>query len=471
MRKRMTGVLQENVLALLLYDTDYNDLLRNALSYELFETDAYRDIAQAALDFSNQFKEPIKDHIADVKEPVLEAGDSKARWYSKQLRMLRELYPELNKEYVIGELRKFIELQNTKIAVVDASQALERDDADEARSILSRVTTDNAMTLFDPGTRLSDRSKALSFLRAGPAALYKLGIDIFDHYDVVPARQEMGVLIAPPKRGKTMWLIYNGKKALQQRLKVLHISLEMSEERIMQRYVQALFSITKRQATLQYPEFRRTRDGEIEIEMSEALERPALTDPEIAKILNKRLDRTRISENLIVKAFPSGTLTIKSLNAYLDMLASTERFHPDLLIIDYPDLFKISAHNRREELGRIFVECRGIAAERKCALQTVTQGNRESASAKLVTTEHVAEDWSKIATADYVYTYNQTEQEKAVNLARLFVAAARNDTDNCIVAISQAYEMGQFVMSATTMVGEEYWHEVESMDVAQTADQ
>jgi replicative DNA helicase len=122
-----------------------------------------------------------------------------------------------------------------------------------------------------------------------------------------------------------------------------------------------------------------------------------------------------------------------------------------VLIVDYGDLMQISREHLRVDTGRAFVELRGIAMQRNMALVTATQGNRQSANARVVNHTHVAEDWSKIATADTVCTYSQTAEEKKIGLARILVSAARDARDQYLTLISQSYDTGQFCLDSIYM--------------------
>jgi hypothetical protein len=90
------------------------------------------------------------------------------------------------------------------------------------------------------------------------------------------------------------------------------------------------------------------------------------------------------------------------------------------------------------------------------ALAVPTQSNRAGSGVKFVGRKNVAEAYSKIADADVVLTYSQTDLEKKLHLARLSVVAGRNDEDNITVVLSQNYAMGQYVVDSILM-NSDYW--------------
>lgn len=248
-----------------------------------------------------------------------------------------------------------------------------------------------------------------------------------------------------------------GKHCMIQRKKVLHVTLEMSEARTAQRYVQALFSISKREANVRTTRFVTDNLGRLIDFEEDQLNRPTLMDPGIRDFISKKLESQRKRRApLIIKQFPTGALTVTMLKAYLDGLERFQKFVPDVVIIDYPDLMKLDSDNLRISTGQIYKDLRGIAVERNLAMVVASQGNREAATAKMVTDSMIAEDYSKIATSDNVLTYTQTEEEKKLGLARLYVANGRNDEDKFVVLVSQSYAIGQFCLSSTYMHSD-YW--------------
>jgi len=130
-------------------------------------------------------------------------------------------------------------------------------------------------------------------------------------------------------------------------------------------------------------------------------------------------------------------------------------------IIDYPDLMAYDPKYKRESLGKIYEQLRGMAVERNMAVCAYSQSNRLGMAAKLIDMGKVAEDFSKTMTADTIITYNQTDAEYKLGLARLFVAKAREDEKHFQVLISQSYAMAQFAIDSVRMVDSVYWPLVE----------
>lgn len=466
--ERMSGALQENVLTVLCFRQDVAKAIRPALDPSLFESRIFQDIASQAIAFLDQYGACIGEHLPDVFEGVLQGDDSrKAALYKRTFDALHASAAGVNAEYVQSQLSKFVHLQGLKKAILEAVDEIEAGRVDKAEVVLESGLKKRSVS-FDAGTFLADTSKSLQFLNTEDDG-FPMGIEALDREGVMPARKTLFLFIAPAKKGKSWFLTHVGKFALLQRLRVLVVTLEMSEERYAQRFVQSLFSISKREALVALPKIRRDEHGHFVGIDTARLERPTLADPGIRKYIEDSItEKLGNKPPLVIKAFPTGALTVTQYKAYLDTLERLHNFVPDVVLFDYPDLMQVDSDKLRVSLSSVFKELRGVAVERNHALVAPTQGNRESATARTTSDVHVAEDYSKIATADVVVTYSQTAEEKRLGLARLFVSNARNDADKFQVLVSQAYAVGQFALDSVRMGGD-YWTRVGALTAEEGA--
>ena len=154
--ERLSGAMQENVLTLLCFDDQRAKLLRSSLKPSLFESAVFRDIAAQAMDFIDQFNEPIKDHLPDTLEHILNGDDSrKALSYKKTIENLFVAKDGINGDYVIGQLNKFVRQQNMKSAIVKAVEAIEDGRIDEAEVEIQKGLNAQLVS-FDLGTNIGD---------------------------------------------------------------------------------------------------------------------------------------------------------------------------------------------------------------------------------------------------------------------------------------------------------------------------
>ncbi len=461
MSEQFTNALQENILILLCF-SDEVKMLSNVVTVDLFESSIYRDIANVAIDFYREFQKPIAEHLPDVLQYQLES--SKGELFKHVLEAIFQSKDSINKNYVMKQLEKFVRQQKLKQTVKDAADKILDGNLDEAEHVFDKYRK-TVLKQFDIGTKLSDTVKSLRFLKDEVQG-HHTGIKLLDELGICPAPKELFVFVSLPGYGKSWFFIHIGKFALLQRKKVLHITLEMSEENVCKRYIQSLFNISKYALeTHTIPVFSRSDDGILSsIDFKEIRKKTlGLTDDGIEKTIHSKLKKLK-NPQVIIKEFPTGSLTMKTLNAYLDNLEASIKFIPDIIVVDYADLMNIDASNVRVATGRIYQELRGLAVERNLAVVTASQANRGAEGIKWITRKQLAEDYSKVAIADNLITFNQTQAEYKLKLARLFVDKGRNDRSGDAILISQNYALGQFCMDSIKM-NNDYWNTLPQGDL------
>lgn len=460
-QSRLTGALQENILTLLCFDDEAAKVIRASVTPSLFESKVYREVAGIALDFVDQFGVAVKEHLPDHLEDLLNGEDKrKAASYQKLVDNLFMAKDGINSEYVMSQLSAFVRQQNLKSAVIKAVEAIEDGRIDLAEVELQKGLK-SQVTSFSGGLNLSSADDVMSILDMPEEEGFDLGIEALDRRGVIPRRKELFMFLAPRGKGKSWWITHCAKMGLLQRWSGLIVSLEMSERRYAGRMLQSFFSISKREASVRIPILVKDQ-GALQSLMYEQIDRMTLQDPDLRTKLSSRAKREfRRRPPFIIKEFPTKSLTIDGLEAYLDGLERHHKFTPDFIAIDYPDLMAMDSDNLRIELGDVMAKLRGIGVQRNAAIIAVTQGNRIAETAKVVTGDMVAEDISKLAIADNLITYSQTNIEKQLGLARLFGAKARNEESGFTALITQAYGIGQFALDSVEIHGDDYWELVD----------
>lgn len=463
MADKLTTSLQESVLTLLCMNEDEGAIAAGLVDLELFEP-PYDDIAARALAYRAKYgKPPGNAHLDDLFDHILADHKNKRhKLYQQVLGNILEQADGLNAPYVLSRVNEFTDAQNLKAAIIEAGQKYQagiEPDVAEVKNILHKAITLRAEPM-DSGTFLSDKKRILGFINPDSNPAYALGIPELDRRGLGPTPGEALGFMAPMKRGKTWFCIHAGTMGIMQNANVLHISLEMGDERIMPRYLQRLMAIAKRKEEFEITRFELDKLKRISGFIRES-QRPelAFSDPDIQKKIGRKMDQwgDRLGRKLVVKSFPTSTLTMGQLEAYMNGLEATHGFIPNMLILDYPKLTKLDdRQDLRIALGRRMEELRGICVKRNLAGIFPFQSNREGEGAKLITSAHTGEDYSLGQTVDLLITYNQTKMEKELGLARLLVAAGRNEEDGFQVAITQNYRTGQFVMQSAYLPTD-YW--------------
>jgi hypothetical protein len=456
MPTQLEGSLEENVLTLLAYNEIHAFELALQIESGIFSTQIYRTIADVTLKHIGQFNTPPRAHLYDLLESKLRRGDE-GILLRKTLDQMRSLEAELQPVYVLDQLSAFIETRRLSMALEAASDALAAGRLDEARELLSE-TQPYASTAN--GLWFDDAEAVLGFMDKRDEDRFLTGIDELDNRGICPVRKRFMLLLAPPKRGKSWFLIKIAKSAIQYRKSVLHITLENSKEETAQRYVQTMFSLTEKQVPPKaVVKFIRATDSRVIQDIRAELPKDAAGKIKGAESLEstgrikltKKLAAFKKRARLRIEEFPAGVLSVAMLNSLLDRLDKLDNFKPDLIIIDAPYLMQVDPKNKRIELGQLFINLKGLAAQRNVAIVGVHQVGRSGSTARVVHSTDIAEDYSAIMTVDCVITYSATPTERKSGLARLLVEACRYAADGFMIMITQNYPTGQFCLDSAYM--------------------
>jgi KaiC/GvpD/RAD55 family RecA-like ATPase len=453
MSDQLPGALEENVLTALIWRDDIAHAVMLEVEPELFSTPEYKRIAALAIDHIERFGGPPGIHIYDKLEDLLRRSSSEAKITKRTLDQTEKLRHDLKPDFVIDSLHQFIDIRRMMNSIEAATDALDKGNLDVARQLLY---THPVMQANTPSIWLHDPEQSLAFLNHSASEFFSSGIEALDNLGIRPDRGELLLFIAPKGMGKSWFLVNIGKHGIKHGKNVVHITCEMSAQKTALRYIMAVFAMTSDETrTLQIRRFNKDRHGRMTSEngiyFSEVV-RQAAVEANRADLVRKVKTLGRRGR-LLIKEFPSATLTVGGLQAYLQSIEHTDKFVPDIIILDYINEMEINPGKGelRFALSRTIRQLRGLAKTRNAAFVTATQGTRKSAEATTVTATMVAEDWGMVTAADIVLTLSRTTQETAMGLARVMVAYARDKADKFIAMISQSYKSGQFCIDSVIM--------------------
>ena len=140
-----------------------------------------------------------------------------------------------------------------------------------------------------------------------------------------------------------------------------------------------------------------------------------------------------VQGSLVIKEYPTKTASTNTIRTHLEKLKKRNQ-KIDMIIVDYADLLRCTKNFRekRDELGSIYEELRGIAQENKCPLWTASQTNRTGLNAEVITMESISEAFNKCFVADFICSISRTIKDKNANTARLYIAKNRNGPDGLV---------------------------------------
>ena len=230
--------------------------------------------------------------------------------------------------------------------------------------------------------------------------------------------KELAMVIAPPGVGKSLWLVNQAIQSMMEGRKVLYVSLEMSEDKIAQRFDSVATLIPQGQL----------KNASSQLKVGERL-----------SIFQNNFPDSK----LVIKEFPTGTANVNSLRALMVQLHNYEDFTPDVIIVDYLELLRPVRENQHEYQAqqRIAEELRGLAMETQVLLWTATQTNRQGRSVKIITDAELGDSYGKIRTCDFAVSLNQSEQEFDEGRMRAYVVKSRNGRPRFTVPMTIDYNI------------------------------
>ena len=347
-----------------------------------------------------------------------------------------EVVKEQAKEYLLGVLKdssivedcdyvketslEFCKKQKLKEAMMKSVKLLNRSSFDEISTVINEALKLGNDNDFGHDYKL-DFEERFKFKQRNPITTGWKEIDAICKDGL--GSGEMGVVIAPTGAGKSMALVHLGAEAVKWGKTVIHYSLEMSDTSIAGRYDSCITG-------LKLNEMFHFKD----------------------QIFEKIKD---IEGNVIIKEYPTKSATTATIKNHLEKVKS-KGMKIDMIIVDYADLLRPIGNNRlsekRHDLESIYEELRGIAQVHECPIWTASQTNRSGINAEVVTMEAISESFNKCFVADFIFSLSRTQEDRATNKGRIYVAKNRNGPDNIIYPIRMdASNVSIEVLSLGTM--------------------
>lgn len=240
--------------------------------------------------------------------------------------------------------------------------------------------------------------------------------------------KEFYLLLAPPKRGKSMALYWFANVATWHGFNVALFSCENGIQVIEDRI-----------------------DGmNTKVEIKQLLKN---IDPVYAK-LKARKPPGRLS----IFEYPAGTLTCSEIDRQLIQLESEHGIKVNFLIVDYLDIMKPGQKrdDRLVEEGEIGIGLRALATKFSIPVLSATQVNRAGSDKLMITGKDVRGTWDKIATADTVISFSASAKELQEQKLRIHFSESRNNESKTLL-VGTSYQLGTFYASfiKEEVIGEE----------------
>jgi len=416
-----SSAIQKKIVAMLMIES--TSMLNNmdVIRPELFDHAALRDIVALLFKFYQKYRrQPTLEEVATEFEDLLA---NSPRLPEEEYRAVFAAVLEQadgNFDYVRDKVVAFARHQAVQNAIAGAADKLKKHKSyesilDDVRSALAIGEAAQDLGKFhhhDLESRIARRAEGLT--RRDTAI--STGIRSLDNIlGGGLGAGELGIIMGPMKRGKTMFSVNMAYGAMKNGNRVLHVIMEGSEERLQVLYDARISGIKKEDVV------RRENSDTVRAEVERFYGSPGV-------------------ERLNVKHYSAQSCSPMAIETHLRKLQTFHSFEPLLIIVDYLGLMvsnhKAIANSGDKYLmyGQITKELLGLAQRGGHAVWLLHQSTRGSKSKKTVDLEDSADSIEPMRDADLILTLNQAEDQLQTDSAnitklRIFVAGGREVAD------------------------------------------
>jgi archaellum biogenesis ATPase FlaH len=398
---------QVKVIAAMFTDRTFLQQIADIIQADYFESEANSWILEVVLGHFRTYKTPPTKDVLKVKVTEIDHDVLKVA----VVEQLKEVFRYMESDdlsFVKDEILKFCKNQEIKHAIMDSVNLLKNGNYDEIKTKI-----DSAMKA-GADTNIGHEYKSQVALRYNEAARHTIttGWDVVDDLmDGGLAPGELGVVMAPAGIGKSWLLINIGANAIRNGKNVVHFTLELNENYVGQRYDSVITGIPAQNL--------KNHQEDIENKMS------------------------RISGELVIKYYPTKSVGIMALKAHIEKSSMLNKA-PDLVIVDYADLLKVSAKDKHEALEELYEELRGMAGEYGVPVWTATQAGRAALEDDIIEADKIAASYGKVMVSDFIMSLSRKVQDKLSGTGRVHIVKNRFGPDGMTLPSKINTNNGQF---------------------------
>ena len=385
---------QSKIIASLMSDVKFIQTISDILEPDMFDSDSDKWLVKNIREYFYEYKkqptlEVVKFKIDEIDNDVLKSG------VVEKLRDVWKNIEATDLEFVQSETLDFCKNQTLKNAILESVELLENKNYDGIKSIIDDAM--KAGTTRDLGHDYVPSLEAR--LEESARITVKTPWDVInDITDGGLGPGELGVVVAPAGIGKSWTLQALGSEVIKKGKTVVHYSLELNENYVGLRYDSIFSGVTT--ANIKYHK------------------------EEVQKQISK------LPGKLLIKYFPTKAASVQTLGSHLKQI-ELSGVDIDMVIVDYADILMPTGNfkEKRHAIGNIYEDLRGLAGELEIPIWTASQANRSALEEDVIGADKVAEDYSKVMTADFVMSMSRKVEDKIANTGRFHVIKNRFGID------------------------------------------
>lgn len=443
-REPITQHLIDSIVYLSITDNDFAGAVRAALPAELFSSSLVERILTLCQSYYDQHREAPQEHFQDEFARLLRSvPEEDHKLFVDYADRVQKMRPP-NRKYVMSRVNNFIRSRALEDTAIEVARLTERGEYDQAESRMYEA--------LHAGLRLENIG--LDFLRdkfpmkrrlSYSEPLVGTGWKTLDRQIDGGLHRGRFLVILGKYKGKKTWALCNiGQRAVLKGLVVVHLTHEMSEGEIEQRYDQMFGSLVcsrgAEEVNIPYYDDEAHEIKMNRIKCSSVFDRAA--------VLEARRNVRRFGGRLLIKKYPMGTCSMQEVDRYLNYLECFEGIIPDVLLNDYADIMAPVDPRKqlRDQINETYIWHKRIADERNILVVTASQATRQAIEKERFSIKDFAEDIRKIGNCDLAIGVCQSPTQAEQGICRAVLLASRNTKDVGIeTSFGSALEIGRLV--------------------------
>ena len=399
---------QSKIIASLLRDIKFIQTISDILNPSMFDSDSNSWLIKSIKDYYIQYKkqptlEVLKYQIDEIDDDILKSG------VVDKLRDVWKNIEATDLEFVQEQTLDFCKNQTLKSAILQSVDLLENRNYDGIKSIIDEAMKAGTSRDLGQDYITSLEARLEDSARTTTKTPWEIVNEIMDGG---LGQGELGVIVAPAGIGKSWTLQALGAGALREAKTVVHYTLELNENYVGLRYDSIFTGVTT--ANIKYYK----EDVESKI--------------------------SKLPGKLLIKYFPTKAASVQTIGAHLKQI-ELSGVNPDVVLVDYADILMPTGNFRekRHAIGNIYEDLRGLAGELEVPIWTASQANRSALEEDVIGADKVAEDYSKVMTADFVMSMSRKVEDKIANTGRFHVIKNRFGIDGVTYPATINTNIGQ----------------------------
>jgi replicative DNA helicase len=419
-----------NIVTGLIVNTDFAKQIQPLFKTEYFSIPYARTVSLWALDYFSKYDKAPGSDIASIFESEKQniRDDSQVELISNFLHNLNDKYIEsetFNVQYALDNAIKYFRFQAVDILTDKIKTAKLSGNVEEAEALISNFkrlekgsgTATSVWTDEEEAVKAIRGEDEKDYLIKFPGELGKM---------IRPLRSEDFVaFIAPPKRGKSFWLVELAVLASLSRKNVLFVTLEMPASQLRLRILQRITGMVcdpysnGEPCEVSIPAFDHNFAINGVVNRKKEMREQITARAALKKM--REVHSFVKSDNFRIIAAPANSMTDQDLERDLDNLEHYENFIPDIVLLDYCDIMAANRKSdHRNQINDKWEGTRRIGQDRSMMMATVSHTNKETLY-RDVRESDVVEDVRKLNHITMCIGVNQLQMDKDLGVQRLSV--------------------------------------------------